>query len=405
MPNLLWVGDAYQNTGFERVTRNIVTRLVDRGWNTSILGINYPGDPHDYPCPVYPAIAGGDVFGLGRLEPLVTSLKPECVVINNDPYNVGQFAKVLRHPKASAIAKATPIVAYMPVDGMHMLGVDRTLDALDLAVWYTDFGAREAAAAGVSTRTAVVPHGVDLTVFYPEGTEAARTALKLDRLLGPGAFVLGNVNRNGPRKRLDLTIRAFAEFWQRAERPPDAWLYLHTADEPDGWNLEELVETCGLRGRVVLPSKQLRPGFGVPEKAMRLVYSMFSAQINTAMGEGWGLPAHEGAACRVAQLYTDYAGQAEWLGDAGVALPIADFHVYPEQINTWGGVVDFRATVDAIERVYFDVRYREQYAARAYARATEPRFQWDTIVDHFEELIGGVVAREIGRRLRAHKAA
>ena len=53
MAKILWYGDAVSNTGFARVTHSVLDHLKE-DHEVVVYGINYQGDPHDYPFKIYP---------------------------------------------------------------------------------------------------------------------------------------------------------------------------------------------------------------------------------------------------------------------------------------------------------------------------------------------------------------
>ena len=66
---LLFYGDAPTvATGFGTVTRNILTGLHATGkYDIQVLGVNYWGNPHTYPFPIWPiGIGSKDPYGRQR---------------------------------------------------------------------------------------------------------------------------------------------------------------------------------------------------------------------------------------------------------------------------------------------------------------------------------------------------
>ena len=58
-------------TGFGQVSRNILPALHNSGrYDVDILGINYWGDPHEYPFKIWPMAVNGqrDPYGRQRLQ-------------------------------------------------------------------------------------------------------------------------------------------------------------------------------------------------------------------------------------------------------------------------------------------------------------------------------------------------
>src|SRR5258708_32091701 len=84
---LLWVGDAGCPSGFALATHKILDELdyrLNGDFDVTVLGINYNGDPHQYPYPMYAAFVGGDAFGVGRLISMCDTVKPDVTVVQPD---------------------------------------------------------------------------------------------------------------------------------------------------------------------------------------------------------------------------------------------------------------------------------------------------------------------------------
>ena len=80
MAKIFWFGDAVSNTGFARVTHSILDHLAKKH-EVVVYGINYGGDPHNYPFKIYPACTTAnpaDKFGLGRIQNIITAKTRLC---------------------------------------------------------------------------------------------------------------------------------------------------------------------------------------------------------------------------------------------------------------------------------------------------------------------------------------
>ena len=87
-------------------------------------------------------------------------------------------------------------------------GIDPHINVWDSVISFTEFGAYEFLKAGINRPITVIPHGLDSGVFYPKDKKEARKELKLSEDI----FICFNGQRNQPRKRIDITIAAFAQF-------------------------------------------------------------------------------------------------------------------------------------------------------------------------------------------------
>jgi glycosyltransferase involved in cell wall biosynthesis len=381
---LLWIGDAVVSTGFARCTHKTLDVLKD-SWEVHVLGVGYVGDPHQWPYAIYPCLPGGDVWGVGRTAALVRAVKPDVVVVQNDPWNIPAYVKEVRDASPDV-----PIVAAMPVDGRNCQG--NKLEGLALAVFWTEFGLREARRGGYEGPAVVVPLGVDLDVYRPIPKSEAREKAEILPHVGD-AFVVGNVNRNQPRKRLDLTVRYFAE-WVRKSHIDDAFLYLHIAPtKDDNYDVMQLMRYYGFRGdrkRLVLAEPEI--GFGIKEELMPYVYSCFDVQLTTTQGEGWGLTTMEGMACGVPQIVPKWSALGEWTGRGAIQVPCTTTAVTPCMINVIGGVPDEEMTIQALQGLYQDVHLREKYSKNALEIAARPEYRWPAVGRAFGEALDAHVA-------------
>lgn len=376
MKHLLWVGDAIATTGFARVTHNVVPRLIKNGWKVSVLGINYNGDPHKYEYDIYPAGLAGDMWGIGRFEGMVEYLRPDIALVFNDGYIIENFVKRKRD---------CPFLAYLPVDAINMHpDTAKALSELDRVIFYTEFGANVALASGFDGEYSIIGHGIDLELYSPMSKDKARTCM-LGNRLRESDFVVGNVNRNQPRKRLDLTIAAFSD-WMHSEKINNAYLYLHCAQRDIGWDLSQLSEYYGIANRIILPGGNVTSTIGLLEHGLKYVYNCFNVQLSTTLGEGWGLTHMEGMACGVPQIVPEFSALAEWPKGAVEYLPIEHYEACAGNMNGIMGCTSKQAVVDALNRLYKDTARREFLSRAGLELVRQPRFNWDSIADEFDKV-------------------
>lgn len=360
---VLWVGDAVVSSGFAACTHAACDELHARGHEVHVLGINYHGDPHGYPYKVYPCYQpldhGGDGFGIGRLPHLVHRLRPDVVVLLNDPWNVKPYLHSLRQLPDDF--KRPLMVGWMAVDGKNQRGWQ--LNGLDHVTVWTEFAKQELTSRGMNVDCDVVPLGVG-PEFAPLDKVESRT-LVFPPNLPVDAFVVGVVGRNQPRKRLDLSIEYFAE-WVTKRDVKDAYLYLHVGPTGDvGVDVASLVTYYGMQGRVVMNEPPL--GRGSALEHMVRTYSSFDVYLTTSQGEGWGLPCLEAMACGVPCVVPDWSGLGDWTRDAAVKVPCSSTALTAPMnglMYTVGGVPDKRATVSELDALYRSEAHRSVYVKR-----------------------------------------
>jgi glycosyltransferase involved in cell wall biosynthesis len=375
-PKLLWIGDAVVQTGFARVTHNVLAHLTGL-FDIHVLGVGHLGDPcRQYPYDIYPASLGGDAFGFGRVKPLCDGIQPDLICINNDPWNVTQYLQ--------EIPKEVPVVAYMPVDAPNQ-GSAGALTRLSRAIAYTNFGRKELYVGGFNGRCDVIPHGVDTATYYPTSKEECRARLK-GLPNSDDVFIVSNVNRNQPRKRLDLTIQYWANWWIKAGQPKNAFLALHCTRVDLGWNVDQLAKYYGIEKNFFLVSRKMTHHTMVLEHELRLVYGLADVNLSTTLGEGWGLTQMESMACGIANAVPRYSALGEWPNGAVEYTEVDRYDTTPSGINTIGGVPSLDSTVAAIDKLYRDRDYREDLGRRGRELVTQSKFNWTEIAKQFASI-------------------
>lgn len=415
-PRLLLVGDAVAPTGFARVMHNIIEPLK-RDYEIHHLGISYQGDPHGNDWKIYPAMTGGDLMGVRRLKPLVSTLRPKLVFLLNDIWVQGDYMEQLREFQPDV-----KVVMYCPVDmgPIDAQFVER-LSGVDRFVTYTRFAKAqiESAVAGMRRRkpdfvfpeVEVIPHGVDTQIFHPlddkdprgSRSRAVHTILGNDPR-GQDAFVVLNANRNQPRKRIDVTIKGFSLFAKN--KPQNVLLYLHMGIEDAGWDVLRLSDRYGVGDRLVLstPQRQLPC---IPVDKLNITYNAAAVGLNTSLGEGWGLANFEHAATRAAQIVPRHSAFTElWEGSGVLVEPVASLTV--EKILWEGHLVSPEGIAEALESLYQDPALLEDLSQAAYRNATRPEYRWATISRQWDALFCeslGVEPRPDLEALTMRKAA
>lgn len=401
MKKLLWVGDAGCPSGFARATHEILDTLRFV-YDVTVLGINYRGDPHDYPYPVYAAAVSGreaDLFavamGVERLIWMCDKVQPDVIVLQNDGWNIPPYLQRLRMKKANGEyafpeQAALPVVAIVAVDGKNFQG--RWLDGVDHAVFWTRFALEEARAGGYKGPASVIPLGVHLDLYSPSDRQAARARFFPEELRD--RFVVGNVNRNQPRKRWDLTLKYFAE-WVTTKHVRDAWLYLQPAPTGDmGYDVAQLAHYYGIADRVALAKSDTH--YGIAESGLAGIYNCLDLNISTTQGEGMGLTTLEAMACGVPCILPDWAAYGDWARQGAWLVPCSTTAVGPPYVNVIGGVPDQGKFVTALHALYTNADGREQNARAALELAQEPRFRWETIGQQYLDVLDGVLYPSIG---------
>jgi D-inositol-3-phosphate glycosyltransferase len=403
--NIICIGFNTYGTGLTRVMHAIMRRLADRH-QIHYLGIGYSGEiVHDRGLTIYPTNPkGGDVFAAFQAKRMIEEIAPDLVFILHDIWCFEQYLDRLAEYR-----DRLKIVAYIPLDGNIVNARDAAaLQRADRVVVYTSFAQKQfegafdrlvAERGGEFPAVDVIPHGVDLSRFYPFAplkdagfASAARAEAK--RKVFPAlehaedSFIVLNASRPDKRKRVDLTIEGFARF--AAGKPGNVRLCLHhaiTTDEITA-EIDARVARLGLKDRVILNPF---PGGVVDDDALNLLFNACDVGINTSMGEGWGLVSLEHGAAGAAQIVPDHSACAElWRGRGELIAPARSY--VPEHSLLELSEVSPQGVAAALENLYADPQRVQRLAQAAYQASMNPDYAWGSIAHRFDALFTELTA-------------
>jgi len=389
---LLWCGDIVAMTGFARVTENVISRLKD-DFEIVVLGNNWWGDPtplqQEYK--MYPSSSRHQTapFGEQRIREIVEREQPDIVFTINDMWIINEQYNQIRDLHKAGRFK---FVGYAPMDSYAWTGcLADTANEWDAVISYTEFGAYEFMRGGITKPVTVIPHGVTPGQFYPVDKAEARQRLGLKQ----DSYIVFNGNRNQFRKRIDITIKAFADF---AVDRPEAMLYLHMGLKDQGWDIMEVfareMTRVGIdpNGRIIMTSNQANPP-NVSVEMLNDIYNACDVGVNTCKGEGWGLVNFEHAACRVAQIVPDHTSCREIFEGYGQLIRCDHVDVdtnYSREMPCPSA----EHLTELLDCLYENPDIEKKVAEACYKRVTDPQFSWDTVASQFGGVFEEVLSQE-----------
>jgi D-inositol-3-phosphate glycosyltransferase len=358
-------------TGFGTVSRNIFEGLYKTGrYEIDILGINYWGDPHEFPYRIWPTGTNSerDPYGRKKVCGMIPRMDYDLMFFLQDTFILDFLPQLMPHLRHQG--KEFRSICYFPVDGTPKEQWINNINAADVPVAYTQFGADAAKAAFPAVKPLrVVPHGANVSDFFPHTKEDIRSFRK--QYFGPkaGSFIFTNLNRNQQRKDIPRTIAAFKKF---KEQVPDSLLYLHMAQKDQGWDLPEVCKAYGLdiHSDVVFPEK-FGPNQGYPLQVVNMLYNCSDAVVSTTLGEGWGLSWVEAMATKTPVIMPDNTAMSEWITDdigylVKSGADASHFTVIPHDNEVIRPMVDVDDMVEKMLEVYNNYDEAKKKAEAAY---------------------------------------
>lgn len=276
-------------TGFGTVSRNIFEALYKTGrYDIDIIGINYWGDPHNFPYRIWPAgvNADKDPYGRRKTAAMLQQMDFDVLFLLQDSFILDFMPAVL--PSLRAHGKKFKSICYYPIDGMPKEQWIKNVDSADYTVTYSKYAVNNSKLVyPESGNIDVIYHGANITDFR-KVSDVDKESFKRN-FFGKHAnkFIVTNLNRNQHRKDIPRTIAAFKEFKKQV---PESLLYLHMAAKDQGWDLNEVIKSYGLTVKEdVLFPENFGPNQGYPIEIVNMIYNSSDLVVSTTLGEGWGL--------------------------------------------------------------------------------------------------------------------
>jgi glycosyltransferase involved in cell wall biosynthesis len=309
----------------------------------------------------------------------------------NDLWYLENYNRVL-----ATLRGNTPVVGYVPIDGRIVdVQAAQGLGGLSAIATYTERAAADLRAAlatlGTDVPVYVVGHGVDLDTFAPhleimqaQDRRAARMVYA-QRFFGAQEplFVVLNASRYDPRKRVDVTIAAFAAFAR--DKPPHVRLCLHQAlrRPEDDAALRELVHVHGIDSRVFFSPDDMLPW---SDHRLNDLYNACAVGLTTTLGEGFGLVTFEHAATAAPQVVPRHSALEDiWANAAEFVDPLRRF--VPAHSPLEMAEVSVADTAAALQRLYDDTARYRVLADAALARAQSAEYRWSAVARRFLPLL------------------
>lgn len=262
------------------------------------------------------------------------------------------------------LGKKLDLCCWVPVDHEPcipaVIGFFKKSGAVPIAM--SKFGQEQLKAQGLDAL--YVPHGVDTNVYKPYDQKKVRQAVGVPK----DAFLIGMVaaNKGVPsRKGFQQALQAFRIFHQKH---PEAILYLHTVADPKiagGEDIMTMAHMLGISDSVVTAPAYRMMYDPFPAESMAQIYSAMDVLVNPAMGEGFGVPILEAAACGVPSVVTNFSSMPEVSGEAGWQVGCRP---YWTPGKSWQAVADVEEIVDALEICYSQSNREREERSQAVRR-------------------------------------
>lgn len=362
---LFWGDSPTVPTGFSNVISAIIQNVPKDKYEFVVFGINANDSSDEFGYTIYAANKFGNIYGYDHINDVVEKEKPDIILMVNDIWVINKMVEVL--------GTTATLVAYFPIDATdHDPAWYSCLDKVSKAVVYNEFGLSVAKKARPDIEYSIIGHGVDNNVFYKQFKSRAEAKKKLfrDPILH-NSFIVLNAGRNQPRKRLDITMRAFAKF---AKNKRNAFLYMHSGIIDCHIDTLRLAKELDIYDKLVYTSNQ----HGVQkltQEDLNFLYNACDVGINTGLGEGFGLPNAEHAATGAPQIVPNHSALTELYKNCGVLVP-ANILFTLDNISTTARMVAVDDVVTALNSLYYNKKLFNKHAKACYEKFNSEEYSW-----------------------------
>lgn len=239
------------------------------------------------------------------------------------------------------------------------------------------------------------PHGFDSKLYFPIDRKICRIYFNIP----DDAFVILNLNRNQPRKRLDHTIIAYVNVIEKHIKLSDKNkkpIKLMIGTMIKGyWNLIDIYknelrrrnipEDIGMQYISTIPKPQQ-----LSDRDINILYNACDIGLNTCEGEGFGLCQFEHLAVGSPQVAANIGGFREFLNENNSILVEPKWNYYIDNVRDGIGgmaeVSDPNDFADAIWKYYLNPDLVEKHGKTGRKEITE-NYEWKTMVNILHQII------------------
>ncbi len=378
-----------QINGYSKVIMNVINELAKQPWinvthfgtqklQSGELGRKYPSNVK--------VIDGSALekqkslgFAFSELPMVIQSEHPDVVFIYNDLSIVCGYIEEIRKVIQNRTFR---LWAYL--DMTYKAPPQQMIDSINRDVervfCFTKSWKDELKAHGITRPVDVMNHGVDRSMFRPIPQALARQNLGLPKDI----FLFTSMNRNIPRKRLDLLIMSFVKLIVRFPVKPIFMLIVGDKGDRGGYPLFEIFsrELKLAGGSLEIFGNRLlitNTNSCYKDEDINLLYNCGDVGVSCAEGEGFGLCTIEQMSLGIPQIVPEINGHTEYCTDENSQLikPTVKYYI-PQAFNTVTGEATSVNPDDfskAMERYVFDENLRSAHGK--VGKETAVKYTWE----------------------------
>jgi glycosyltransferase involved in cell wall biosynthesis len=300
---ILWISHFDQKgSGYQSISVELCSRLVEMGHQVKALGFEYRGEPQDYNFSLIPAADFSAIFA--EVHNIRDLWQPDVAIVAFD-------VPLHKFMLARQVFQGLKYIGIFPLESDPLiLPYAMLLSMMDAACVISRFGTEECKKFGVKAHYLEV--GIDLEKWrQPSAIERdeSRTALGV-----ADTFNVLTVADNQERKNLSRALETFADFHQI--HPKSKYMLVTREKLSVGWDLRDYARVLKIGDSFSLFER------GMDFPALWAIYAAADAFLLTSKAEGAAMPLLEAMALGIPCVGTDCTAIREHLMDGrGFLIP------------------------------------------------------------------------------------
>ena len=272
-------------------------------------------------------------FAFSELPATLQAEKPDIVLLYNDLSVLCTYIESIR-----SACNPRPFKVWAYLDLSYPYPPQPMIDILNRDVerifCFTKGWKEHLKSNGATRPVDVLPHAVDPALYRPITREVARQTLGLPK----DVFLYTSLNKNIPRKRLDLLIMAFTRVMVRYPTKPLFLLIVADKGDRGGYSLFDIfarelkihqasVDQFG--NRLLITHRDTC----YKDEDINLLYNCGDVHVSCAEGEGFGLCSFESMSLGIPQIVPEANGYVEYAKQEHALLVPATHRYYLAQAH------------------------------------------------------------------------
>ena len=377
-----WISAAaYATTGYGRICKEVVSRLIKNKWNVlnigGIGGTTVWGGKMDYPVddihiPIVPTV--GQIAGQDVIQVFLKKYNLDLLITHWDSFAINYVQHL-----------PIPSINYLPIDAPFTEKMFNDVKGSHKVVAFSKYGYNELMKWFPLDKLGYIPHGINTEEWKPIDRKKIREDL-FD--VDEDKFIIVTNGANvGERKQLPLMLKIFKKF---LKTHPDSLLYMFTNPTvafPKGYDLMAFMNTLGLEDHVFYPRYDpiIEPW---SNQQLCELYSASDVYLTTTLGEGFGIPILEAMACGIPVIGPNNSAIPELVSGHGWVADICDdFEFVPVWIPTCQTypVPSIKSILESLDDAYKHPEKRKEYGKKS--REFALRYDWKKVMPLWENLL------------------